>query len=113
MLAALVSARQQGLCNFSHEGSEGVDQHNQMLQYQLGIVDWLAIEAPHSRNTVEGGKDLGVRAPWPNSPNIDIPHLQSGCSKQHPAHPGANSLFFFSKSNSREQLHRLLSGILK
>lgn len=98
ILAALVSARQQGLCNFSREGSEGVDQHNLMLQYQLGIVDWLAVEAPVralSRNTIQGDKDLGVRVPWPSSPKIDILYLQSGCSREYPAHTGTDSLFFF------------------
>lgn len=105
-----------GLCNFSREGSEGVDQHNLMLQYQLGIVDGLAVEAPVralSRNTIQGDKDLGVRVPWPSSPKIDILCLQSGCSRQYPAHTGTDSLFFFSKSNSREQVCKMFSGILK
>jgi len=90
ILAAPVSASQQGLCGFSHEGSEGVDQHRLMLQYQLGIVDWLAVEAPARtlcRNTIKGDKDLGVRASMAERPQNRHPSPSVWMLKTAPSSP--------------------------
>lgn len=104
-----------GARQFFRAESERVDQHNLMLHYQLGIVDWLSLEEPVrtlSRNTIQDYQDLGVRASL--AEQLQNRHPLPSVWMLKTAHTGTYRLIiFFFKSNSREQLCRMFSGILK